>query len=89
MRYYYKVYLWENGQKSTDYSEYMQAPYFYEDRANEEMATGELILDTMPITTKGQFTPKTKFRIERYITQDYSDIPKIWDYIVDHDDEMI
>ena len=86
MRYYYKVFLWENGAKSTEYSNYMLAPYFYEGRANEEVPSGEIILDAMPISTKEAFPPKTKFRVERYKTYDFSDIPKTWDLVVDHDD---
>ena len=86
MRYYYKVFLWENGAKSTEYSNYMLAPYFYEGRANEELPSGEIILDAMPISTKAAFPPKTKFRVERYKTYDFSDIPKTWDLVVDHDD---
>lgn len=86
MRYYYRVFLWENGQKGTEYSNYMIAPYFYEGRANEEIPSGEIILDAMPIATKKAFPPKTKFRVERYKTIDFSDEPKIWDLVVDHDD---
>lgn len=83
MKYNYKVFLYKNGQKSTDFSKYLTIPLFLEDRLNEELDTGEVILDCMPITTKFDFPPKTKIRIERYA--DYN-LQKKWDMIVEHDD---
>ena len=50
------------------------------------MDTGEIILDGMPIETKKAFPPKTKFRLERYVNADFSDTPKGYDLIVEHDD---
>lgn len=87
MRYYWKIFLWENGAKSTDYSNYCMAPIFIEDRLDETLDTGEIILDGM--TRKEPFAPKTKFRLERYLTKDYTDTPKKWDFLVDHDDVEI
>lgn len=84
--YYWKVYLWENGNKSTDLTDYCLAPIFYEDKLDETLDTGEIILDAMPIETKKAFPPKTKFRLERYVTSNYSDTPKTFDMVVDHDD---
>lgn len=86
MRYYYRFFLWENGSKSTEYTNYLITPIFYEDRLNEELDTAEVILDSMPISLKTPFPPKTKFRIERYKTENYTDIPKTWDMVVEHDD---
>ena len=83
MKYNYKVFLYKNGQKSTDLSRYLTIPIFIEDRLNEELDTGEIILDNMPISTKFNFPPKTKIRIERYV--DYI-LQKKWDMIVEHDD---
>ena len=86
MRYFYKFYLWENGTKSIDYSEYLITPIFQEDRLNEELDTAEVILDSVPISLKKPFPPKTKFRLERYKTATFTDNPKVWDMVVDHDD---
>ncbi len=86
MMYHWKVYLWENGKKSTEYTQYTVAPIFIEDRLDETMDTGEIILKGMPISTKKAFPPKTKFRLERYLKEDHSDTPKKWDFVVEHDD---
>lgn len=84
--YYWRVFLWENGVKSTEYTKYLVAPVYIEDRLDETMDTGEIILEGMPISTRNAFQPKTKFRLERYITADYSDTPRKWDFVVEHDD---
>lgn len=86
MRYYWRVFLWENGSKSTEYTDNLIAPIFLEDKLDETMDTGEIILENMPIATRKAFPPKTKFRLERYLNADYTDEPKIWDTVVEHDD---
>ena len=86
MQYFWKVFLWENGTKSTEYTNGLAAPVFIEDRLDEQLDTGMITLEALPIATKGDFPPKTKFRIERYLQADYLDTPKTWDFIVDHDD---
>lgn len=43
MRYYYRVFLWENGHKLTEYTNNLIAPIFIEDRLNEELDTGEIM----------------------------------------------
>ena len=86
MKYHYRIFLWEKGQKTVEYTKFLTSPVFYEDRLNEELDTGEFVLDMMPISTKTLFSPKTKFRLERYKTDDYSDTPKTWDVVVEHDD---
>ena len=86
MKYYYKIFLWNNGQKATEYTDYLTAPIFIEDRLNEQLSSGEVILDTMPISSIDYFPPKTKLVIERYKQSDFSDDPKEWQMIVDHDD---
>lgn len=86
MRYYWRVFLWENGRRSTEYTKYTNAPIFLEDKLDETLDSGEIILMGMPIATKAAFPPKTKFRLERYNTADFSDTPKKWDMIVEHDD---
>lgn len=83
MKYTYKIFLYKNRQKSTDFSKHLAIPIFLEDRLNEELDTGEIILDNMPISTKFDFPPKTKIRIERYV--EYN-LQKKWDMIVEHDD---
>lgn len=85
MRYYYKIWLWENGGKSTEYTNYMVAPFFREGCLNQTINTAEVVLDCMPIATKKAFPPKTKFRIERYTTSDFSDEPKMFDFCVETD----
>lgn len=84
--YNWRIFLWENGKKSTEYTDYTVAPIFIEDRLDETMDTGEIVLKSMPISTRSAFPPKTKFRLERYLKEDYSDEPKKWDMVVEHDD---
>lgn len=84
--YYWQVFLWENGKKSTDYTKWTTAPIFFEDNLDETLDTGEIILEAMPIATKQAFPPKTKIRMERYITSNYIDEPKKYDMVVEHDD---
>lgn len=84
--YYWRVFLWENGHKSTEYTGYVVAPIFLEDKLDETLDSGEIILKSMPIASKKAFPPKTKFRLERYISEQYTDTPKTWDMVVDHDD---
>lgn len=86
MTYYWRVFLWENGHKSTEYTDYTVAPIFIEDKLDETLDSGEVILKSMPAASRNAFPPKTKFRIERYETADYADDPKKWDFIVEHDD---
>lgn len=84
--YYWRVFLWENGHKSTEYTKYVVAPIFLEDKLDETLDSGEVVLKAMPIATRNAFPPKTKFRLERYATEDYSDTPRKWDLVVEHDD---
>lgn len=84
--YHWRVFLWESGHKSTEYTDNVVAPVFLEDKLDETLDSGEIILKSMPIASKRAFPPKTKFRLERYITEQYSDTPKTWDMVVDHDD---
>lgn len=86
MQYNWRVFLWENGGKSTEYTSHVAAPIFIEDRLDETMDTAQITLESMPIASRGAFPPKTKFRLERYLTADHSDEPDYWDYVVDHDD---
>ena len=84
--YHWRVFLWQNGRKSTEYTDYLTAPIFIEDRLDETLDTGEIVLKSMPIETKAAFPPKTKIRLERYLTENHTDTPKTWDMVVDHDD---
>ncbi|MDE6473612.1 MAG: hypothetical protein K2L70_00735 [Clostridia bacterium] len=92
--YYWRIWQWKNGEKNekgeyknnTEYTDYVVAPIFIEDRLDETMDTGEIILKGMPISTKNDFPPKIKFRLERYLKEDHSDTPKKWDFVVEHDD---
>lgn len=84
MKYNYKLFLWENGQKATEYTNNLIAPIFNEDRLNERLGTAEVILDCMP--EDKNFKPKTKFRLERYINNNYDDLKKSWDFVVSSDD---
>ena len=84
--YHWRVFLWENGHRSTEYTKYVVAPIFLEDRLDETLDTGEIVLQSMPISTRSAFPPKTKFRLERYTDRNYKDTPKNWDMVVEHDD---
>lgn len=86
MTYYWRVFLWENGHKSTEYTKYAVAPIFIEDKLDETLDSGEVVLKSMPIATRNAFPPKTKFRLERYTKADYTDEPCKWDLVVEHDD---
>jgi hypothetical protein len=86
MIYHWRVFLWENGGKSTEYTAAVAAPMFIEDKLDETLDSGEIILENMPIASKAAFPPKTKFRLERYVTAEYTDKPEKWDLIVEHDD---
>ena len=84
MKYFWRVWLWENGNKSTELTDYLTVPIFVEPHLDETLGTGEIILEGIPNNINA-FSPKTKFRIERYLTSDYSDSPVTFDYIVDSD----
>lgn len=85
--YHWRVFLWDKGYKvENDYTDYLVAPIFIEDRLDETLDTGEIILKSMPIESKEAFPPKTKFRLERYLTENYTDKPDTWDFVVEHDD---
>ncbi len=85
--YYYKLFIWKNGKKETDLTNYLLAPIFLEDRLNEELSTGEVILDAVPRELYPiPFAPKTKMRIERYRDKDFKDRLKYWDMVIEHDD---
>ncbi len=86
MTYYWRVFLFENGHKSTEYTKYVVAPIFLEDKLDETLDSGEVVLKAMPIATRNAFPPKTKFRLERYTKEDYTDEPRKWDLVVEHDD---
>lgn len=85
MKYYWKAWKWENGKKSIELTKYLTIPIFIEPHLDETLGTGELILDRVPSTNKTAFAPKTKIRIERYLTHDFSDEPVKFDYMVDAD----
>lgn len=86
MIYYWRIFLWENGHKSTEYTNHVVAPIFLEDKLDETLDSGEVVLKAMPIATRNAFPPKTKFRLERYTKEDYTDTPRKWDLVVEHDD---
>lgn len=85
MKYFYKLLLWKTSQDYIDLTKYLVEPIYREPRLNEELTTGEVILESAPIETKNMFPPKTKLRIERYLKEDFSDAPKSFDYVVDND----
>lgn len=84
--YYWKVYTWKNGERDADLTKYLQVPIFIEDKLDETLDTGEIVLDSMPINSKTAFPPKTKIRLERYSSSTYEDEPKKYDMVVEHDD---
>jgi len=85
MKYYWKAWKWENGGKSTELTGYLTMPIFIEPHLDETLGTGEIILDGVPKEQNIAFPPKTKIRIERYLTKDFTDTPTIFDFIVDSD----
>lgn len=86
MNYFFKIYHWKDGGIFHDYTNDVVCPIFIEERLDETLDTGEIIMESMPISTKKIFPPKTKFRIERYTKFDFSDEPKVFDMVVEHDD---
>lgn len=86
MNYFWKVWKWENGQKGEELTKYLIIPVFIEPKLDETLSSGEIILDTIPTTeAKQAFAPKTKIRIERYMTKELTDTPKTFDFVVDSD----
>lgn len=86
MKYYWKAWIWANGQKSIELTSYLVTPIFTEPHLDETIGSGEIILDSFPSEYNQAFKPKTtKIRIERYLTPDYTDIPTEFDYVVDSD----
>lgn len=86
MNYYWKVWKWENGQKGEELTKYLIIPIFIEPKLDETLSSGEIILDTIPTNeVKQAFAPKTKIRIERYMTKELTDTPKTFDFVVDSD----
>lgn len=78
----------ENGNvivTQEDYSKNCCAPIYYEDRLDETLDTGEIILENMPISTKKAFPPKTKIRMER-LDATTNEVLETYDMVVDHDD---
>ncbi len=86
MKAFFRVFTFKNGNKEKEYTNNLTVPIFYEDRLNEELDTAQIVLDAMPISSKFIFPPKTKFRIERYTKKDFTDKPKTYDMVVEHDD---
>ncbi len=84
--YYWKVYLWKDGKRGDDLTKYVMAPIFLEDKLDETLDTGEIILKRMPISTKTAYPPKTKFRIECYLDKEHTQQLDHWDMVVEHDD---
>ena len=84
MKYFWKVWKWEDGHKSQDLTAHLTVPVFTEPHLDETLGSGEIILDEV-ISALKSFPPKTKFRIEKYLTEDFSDSPEVFDYIVDSD----
>ena len=85
MKYKYNFFEWKNINEKVDYSKYVVAPIFIEEKLNEELDTGEVVLDCVPTNVKKErFSAKTKFRLERYSNEDK--LQKTWDFVVEHDD---
>lgn len=83
MKYFWKVWQWEDGEKSTEYTDNLVMPVYTDPHLDETLGKGEIILENM--TKIEGFEVKTKFRIERYLTSDFSDSPTIFDFVVDSD----
>jgi len=91
MKYYYKIHQWENGAKGKEWTQYCLAPIFIEDKLDETLDTALFTLDAVPIAYKEPFAPKTKWVIERYLTDPDGAEPaptpqKYWHFVTDHDD---
>lgn len=91
--YYYKVWLWENGQRTTDLSEFVQFPIFAEDKLDETLNAGKIELKKVP-TTSGilrnkPLAPKTKIVLDRHSSPTFDDTPISYEFVVDHDDVEI
>lgn len=82
MKYDWKVFIWEDGRKGAEYTQHLLAPVYLEDRLDETLDSGEIVLEHMEQAEP--FAPKTKFRIER--SQEGSSAQRTWDMVVDHDD---
>jgi hypothetical protein len=85
MKYFWKVYkgVPNFDDDVVDFTDKVIIPIFLEPTLDETLEAGQVTLDTLDIAKP--FAPKTKFRIERYSTKDYSDNPKAYDLIVASD----
>lgn len=66
---FYEVHLFRNGEKQEDLTPYLVSPIFLEDKLNEELDTGEIILECCSanfVAGKNALKPKTKVVIDRY-----------------------
>jgi hypothetical protein len=71
MKFIWKAFLWVNGQKGEDLTQYLAVPIFIEERLNDQLDTGQITLENHP--QQEAFQPKTKIRIERWTGGDVFD----------------
>lgn len=84
MQYNWKLFKWENGTVRTELTNYLTAPIFLEKRCNEQLSSGEVVLDRVPVSAyPTPFPPKTKFTLERWVG---GSLEQYYDFVVDHDD---
>jgi len=95
MKYYFKVYKWANGHNEVDLTEKMAVPVYINEKLNETLDTGLIILDLIEengILGLGAVAmpAKTKIRIECYDTDpalDNTALPvKTWDMVIEDDE---
>lgn len=94
MKYYFKTYIWENGQKKIDLTPKLVAPIFIHEKLDETLDVGEIIIDMVDNDEFGlgatAIAPKTKIRIEVF-NEDPDTNPelvpiKTWDMVVESDE---
>jgi len=87
MKYKYTLHEWTNGAKGTDWTQYLTFPIFIEDKLDETLDTGQVVLECVPIAHKTPFAPKTKFKLERYLLDEHGEnFQDYWDMIVEKDE---
>lgn len=84
MKFYYKVFLVENGVKTLSFDNYLIAPIFVDQKVDETVGGGEIVLEMLP--QQLPFRPKTKFIIERYADSSFTTLLKDWHFVVEKDE---
>lgn len=84
MQYNWKLFKWNDAIGRTEFTKYLVAPVFLELRCNEQLSSGEVILDCVPKDIQLKpFPPKTRFTLECWVG---GQLDRYHDFMVDRDE---